>query len=93
MKKKLWFKSKTYGYGWTPVAWQGWVITAVFTVLILAIAFRLDETASFQDVLLQVIIPIAILTAGVSFICYKTGEKPKWRWGRDDTEDTKQTFE
>ncbi|HEY7421948.1 MAG TPA: hypothetical protein VH541_08050 [Gaiellaceae bacterium] len=24
---KPWFRRKTYGVGWTPASWQGWLIT------------------------------------------------------------------
>ncbi len=36
-----WFgpKSAGSGWGWTPVTWQGWFVTALFTILILGMAF------------------------------------------------------
>ena len=30
-----WFKRKIYGWGWTPVKWQGWVTILVFVVLMI----------------------------------------------------------
>jgi hypothetical protein len=31
-----WFRPKEMGPGWTPATWQGWLITAVFCILIAA---------------------------------------------------------
>ena len=28
-EKKLWFKAKRFGYGWTPIVWQGWAFLIV----------------------------------------------------------------
>lgn len=82
MKKKLWFKAKNYGWGWTPISWQGWAVTIVCTFLIgysIARESVLSDTPSAALVGFspQVIILIAILL----FVCYKKGEKPSWRWG------------
>ena len=33
-KKKIWFPAKRYGWGWgLPCAWQGWVVLAVWILL------------------------------------------------------------
>ena len=37
-----WFKRKLYGWGWTPATWQGWLVLAVFVVLMILNAFRVD---------------------------------------------------
>jgi len=33
---RAWFRPKTYGYGYTPVRWQGWVSILVFVALLFA---------------------------------------------------------
>ncbi len=80
--KGLWFKAKTYGYGWYPCSWQGWVVTAIY-FLILLFAFRLVDitSQSISDTLIEMIFPFVILTFLFILICIKTGEKSKWRWG------------
>jgi hypothetical protein len=30
---KPWFKPRTFGYGWSPAGWQGWLVTALWLVL------------------------------------------------------------
>lgn len=28
-----WFAPRRFGWGWTPISWQGWAITLAFIVL------------------------------------------------------------
>lgn len=82
MEKKLWFRAKTYGWGWYPITWQGWTITGMYTALILALAFTINEDSTTTEVAVMLILPLVILTACFIRIAYKTGEKPEWRWGK-----------
>lgn len=82
-EKKLWFKAKTYGWGWTPVSWQGWGILAIFVVGLIS------EGVSFGTLVDNgVIAPwgfllrIAVLITLFITICYAKGEKPSWHWGK-----------
>jgi len=72
---KLWFKRKTYGWGWTPSTWQGWVV-----LLIWAIFFGFSVNKMDHEWLKNFIV-IFISTAILLFICWKKGEKPRWQWG------------
>lgn len=81
-----WFKAKLYGWGWTPVTWQGWAIIGLWVVAVAALASRLDERASLREALGSFIAPLVALSALLIYICYKTGEKPRWQWGPPDTE-------
>jgi len=27
---RAWFRERTFGMGWTPVTWQGWLVCALF---------------------------------------------------------------
>ncbi len=31
-----WFSPKTFGFGWTPASWEGWLVTAVGAAAIVA---------------------------------------------------------
>jgi hypothetical protein len=80
--KKLWFVRKTYGWGWTPVTWQGWLIIVVYTIGILKIFKNVDsQSHSGSDTLIGFALPFIILTSLLIAICYLKGEKPKWQWG------------
>ena len=76
--RKIWFPAKRYGWGWgLPVAWQGWVVLAVFAALVAAGAvFVLPSRGQFAFVGYVIVLCLA-LTA----VCWLKGERPKWRWG------------
>jgi 4-hydroxybenzoate polyprenyltransferase len=81
--KGYWFKRKLYGWGWTPVKWQGWAIIAIFVLLILLNALSLGNNPTNPEVvwfIVKIILSVILLI----YICYKKGEKPKWQWGIED---------
>jgi hypothetical protein len=84
MTKHYWFRRKLYGWGWTPVTWQGWLIIVIYVALITLLSITINENSSVKEILLTFISPIALLTTILIYICYKTGEKPKWQWGRSE---------
>ncbi|KVW92277.1 hypothetical protein [Burkholderia cepacia] len=79
--KKIWFPAKRYGWGWAlPVAWQGWVVL-LFFVLGLVAASRVFPPAQAPFALAACIVA---LVAALTAVCWLKGEKPKWRWGKDE---------
>ena len=85
--KEYWFKRKLFGWGWTPVTWQGWLATALFVGLIVWNATRIDGVShSANDTLINFIPQTILLVVILIAICYKTGEPPKWQWGIPDEE-------
>jgi uncharacterized membrane protein len=34
---RIWFRPKRFGFGWSPNTWEGWLLTAVLVVAILAV--------------------------------------------------------
>lgn len=82
-----WFKRKLYGWGWTPATWQGWLVLAVFIILITLNAFRIDfNSHSASDTLINFISQTIILGALFIWICLKKAERPRWQWGLRDEE-------
>lgn len=78
---RYWFKRRLYGWGWTPVTWQGWAVTLIYLVLVVALSHGIDDHSSGVDMALRFAVPFAVLTAGFILIAYKKGEKPMWQWG------------
>lgn len=82
-----WFKRKLYGWGWTPVKWQGWFTVIAYIVLILMIANSIEPSVpgdpNSGSNFLTFALPLILLTALLIFICYKKGETPRWQWGQD----------
>jgi len=73
---KLWFKSKSFGWGWTPYSIEGWLVTISFILAILYISIKYAKTNKALFIAYFISL-IALLI----FIAYKKGEKPRWRWG------------
>lgn len=81
--KKLWFKAKRYGYGWYPSSWEGWLCIIVYVVLMTKTAVVIDSHShSVSDTLIGVVPLWLVYTFALILICYRTGEKPRWRWGK-----------
>ncbi len=81
-KDELWFKAKTYGWGWTPITWQGWAL--VFGYVLVMVLIFLDINKNAENLIkniLNFIAPFVVGTGLLIFICYKKGEKPHWSWG------------
>lgn len=76
-----WFKARLYGWGWTPVRWQGFVIILIYIVAIIFFALTIDRNSSAREVMFTFVLPFVLLTVALFRICYKTGEKPRWMWG------------
>ena len=58
-----WFRRKRWGYGWTPVTWQGWLVVALFVAIALAInrgAFGMDHAMQVEVTLALVVVLIAV---------------------------------
>jgi hypothetical protein len=78
--ERLWFKAKTFGWGWTPSTWQGWIVILVYAATIAAGAFLFLRHPSTWG-WIGYFSAIAVATALLIAVCFKTGEKPGWRWG------------
>ena len=81
---RFWFRPKTYGYGVTPVTWEGWAVVVAYVAVVLAgvlgIAQRDTGTAW-----LSAIAVIAVATGAMVFVGrQKTDGDWRWRWGNVD---------
>lgn len=82
--ENVWFKRKLYGWGWTPVKWQGWLTILVYVTAVGFVFSRIDsDSYSTKDTIFQFIIPFLLLTAAFVTILLKKGEKPGWQWGKE----------
>lgn len=85
--KKIWFKRKLYGWGWTPATWEGWIVTLVYFVLILILVLNIGESIPGNpdsgSNFLVFGFPVLALSLLFIYIAYKKGEKPRWQWGKD----------
>ncbi len=83
--KQLWFKARRYGWGWTPITWQGWLSMTMYLVTIIFLGFVLVVLPRGSDVATEQLILFLLFTLSASMfllgICMNKGEKPGWQWG------------
>jgi hypothetical protein len=82
---EYWFRPKRYGYGATPVTWQGWVLTVVPGLIVVAlVVIAAGGLTSIVSFLVWTIVAI-VVTAVTTVVSYqKTDGEWRWRWGSDD---------
>jgi hypothetical protein len=83
-KDNLWFKNKTYGYGWTPASRNGWIVILIFvTFLLLQVVDLVNKLEAGMNSTLSVLFYIFNLAlALITFwtVAILKGEKPRWSW-------------
>ena len=91
MPDRPWFKARRYGWGWTPVSVEGWLVVWAFLVLTLAsiAAFvwvlsadlMMRRPAAAALAILVFLLWMGLLVGAQAWIARRTGERPRWRWG------------
>jgi hypothetical protein len=77
-----WFRPKQFGYGATPTTWQGWVMTIVATlVVVAATAWLTTLTAIDPRFWVAVLIDAVVIAALLEVSRRKTDGEWRWRWG------------
>lgn len=75
-----WFKRKLYGWGWTPVKWQGWLVVLIGVAIVFAGVYIGETDDAPGAALLGILLALGL----IFFFGYKKGEKPRWQWGLPD---------
>ena len=99
-ERPLWFKARRYGWGWTPTSAEGWLVTIVSAVALVAGNYVIATLArdpggarSLDDLMprlsgaalaVALVLWNALVLVPMFWICWKTGERPRWRWGGPD---------
>ena len=64
---QYWFKPKTFGYGATPITWEGWALVAGFSLVILgcvvAMLVRKDSLAIWASSMAVIVVATVVLIA------------------------------
>lgn len=74
-----WFAPKRYGFGATPVTWQGWALTFGFVAITILLAMKF---ANRPIVLSAILVPLVVLFLVIGARTTKGGWR--WRWGDED---------
>jgi hypothetical protein len=77
-----WFRPKRYGYGATPVTWQGWAITLAALVVVIAATSRLSALSAVDPEFWAIVAIDAIVITALWIVSRrKTDGEWRWRWG------------
>lgn len=80
-----WFKPKRYGFGAEPSAWQGWVLTALYVVIMTALSiWMIGDVTSIDRVTSFLVITAAVTIIFVGVAWRTTEGGWRWRWGDKD---------
>src|SRR5262249_48308568 len=83
---RLWFRARRHGWGWTPASPEGWLRVGGDRVVVLASAalfvYRVRLGADLWLTTGMFVAWIVILDAVLLAVAWRTGERPRWRWGR-----------
>ncbi len=77
-----WFRPKRYGYGATPVTWQGWAVTlaALAAMVTVSLYLRLTER-HYWALAVMLGFDAVVVIALVIVSRRKTDGEWRWRWG------------
>ena len=82
---EYWFKPKTYGYGATPVTWEGWAVVGIYVAVVTAVSLLTLREKAVSNWLSFFAI-IAIATAVMIAVSVKKTDAPwHWQWGPDNS--------
>ena len=81
---EYWFKPKNYGYGATPITWQGWVVTLAVAVVVAGSAFAMNLLVDRSNTVAWLLWGAIVAAATwwfVQFCRRRTDGDWRWRWG------------
>ena len=85
---RYWFKPKTYGYGATPVTWQGWVVTLGAAAVLVQLAFvfiawpaQAHTGPGLAGLLVWAGLEAMVIVGLIAIGHAKTDGEWNWRWG------------
>ncbi len=82
---QYWFKPKRYGYGATPVTWEGWAVSIAAVVVIAAAAVLILGYGGENPHAWIIFLAVEVVVIAVLWIVCrrKTEGEWRWRWGGD----------
>jgi hypothetical protein len=81
-----WFKPKRYGYGATPVTWEGWALTAAVVVVVAGSLVGMNRLVDRSDGVAWLVwaaLMAAMVLWLVRFSRRRTDGEWRWRWRAD----------
>jgi hypothetical protein len=74
-----WFKPREYGYGATPVTWQGWVLTIATMIVVVMASLLVPALAEGSPWALSAVV-IDVAAVAALWIIGRRKTDGEWRW-------------
>lgn len=81
--RKYWFKAKQYGWGWYPARIEGFAAMLLYILAAFFTAWTLGNSGDSVPMAVALVVETVLFVA----LCWKKGEKPRWRWGNHERGD------
>lgn len=78
-----WFKPKRYGYGATPVTWEGWAATGIAIAIIMIASVMVSDPSRVTPAGWFIWAATIGLTVAVLWIISVRKTEGAWRWGNE----------
>ena len=81
---QYWFEPKSYGYGATPVTWEGWAVTLAAVIILAGSVFAMNLMLAQSNAVAWLTWAALIAAATwwfVEFCRRRTDGEWHWRWG------------
>ncbi len=79
---QYWFRPKRFGYGATPITWQGWAVTIATVLAMVAVNSGLPLVGRHHWTLPAMLAFDVLALAFLFVVCRrKTEGEWRWRWG------------
>ena len=79
---EFWFVPRQYGYGATPVTWEGWLVAAIFVAIVIAFVVIVPRRKKAGLSNKGPFMALLASTAVFVWICAaKTNGNWAWNWG------------
>jgi hypothetical protein len=75
-----WFKPKRYGYGATPITWEGWAVTLGTVIAMVVVSLCLRLTEQYWALAAVFAFDAAALFALFVVVRRRTDGEWRWRW-------------
>ncbi len=81
---RYWFRPRQYGYGATPVTWEGWAITLAAVVVVVTASLIIPAVAGRSLWGLGAGVIDGLAVAALLIVSRrKTAGEWRWRWGQE----------
>lgn len=77
-----WFRPRRYGYGATPVTWEGWALTAGVVILSIVAMNLLADRSNVVAWLVWAVFVATVAFLMVQISRQRTDGEWRWRWGQ-----------